>query len=183
MRCLAQKCRVDPRSRGGDMAATRATQSPRGRSPLTRGRLDAVAACLLGFRSIPAHAGETAGQKVCTRMEWVDPRSRGGDLPLSPSPRHEVGRSPLTRGRRAIRSTAWQISGSIPAHAGETEARLRVGVMPWVDPRSRGGDWPSGHKTGAGDGRSPLTRGRLAGQRWRALALGSIPAHAGETVA
>ena len=73
-----------------------------GRSPLTRGRLDAVAACLLGFRSIPAHAGETAGQKDCTRMEWVDPRSRGGDQTVAIGIEPAGGRSPLTRGRPAI---------------------------------------------------------------------------------
>jgi len=50
---------VDPRSRGEDHFDWVMPERPSGRSPLTRGRRELVAAAALVLGSIPAHAGKT----------------------------------------------------------------------------------------------------------------------------
>ena len=152
---------VDPRSRGGDQQIKSQFASLRGRSPLTRGRPGnpGAAQCRLG--SIPAHAGETPRPSPPSSPAGVDPRSRGGDSEIAVKTCGSCGRSPLTRGRRALVRYRPAARGSIPAHAGETApARLRS-CLTWVDPRSRGGDRDQSIHTRFAQGRSPLTRGRL----------------------
>jgi len=112
--------RVDPRSRGGDIASISNTASPWGRSPLTRGRHKLMVSPSMACRSIPAHAGETPCPAVIRRQQGVDPRSRGGDNAERLDLRPRKGRSPLTRGRRAARRETAVAARSIPAHAGET---------------------------------------------------------------
>src|SRR5690606_32069996 len=51
--------RVDPRERGGDGSTARNWQWSGGRSPRTRGRLEAPEEGRTGEGSIPANAGET----------------------------------------------------------------------------------------------------------------------------
>ena len=94
-----------------------------------------------------------------------------------------AGRSPLTRGRPVALRRLPVRSGSIPAHAGQTEARRRPSPQPEVDPRSRGADAEEWAVHDYDDGRSPLTRGRHSGQVRAGQQLGSIPAHAGQTTA
>ena len=94
-----------------------------------------------------------------------------------------IGRSPLTRGRRVREVKTNDLLGSIPAHAGETSCRPRRASASRVDPRSRGGDEGRTSDGFPFEGRSPLTRGRLAGRQQAMANTGSIPAHAGETSA
>jgi len=86
-----------------------------------------------------------------------------------------------TRGRPENRILQYDLSGSIPAHAGETgfaqgQRRLRA-----VDPRARGGDIDTGITIKLYPGRSPRTRGRLFLDGAGRIETRSIPAHAGET--
>jgi len=92
------------------------------------------------------------------------------------------GRSPLTRGRPRVMWAASARVRSIPAHAGQTQPGNANAPPPRVDPRSRGADSKCEPSPGIGSGRSPLTRGRLQHLRHHGLRLGSIPAHAGQTV-
>ena len=154
---------------------------PRGRSPLTRGRPSHGAANPACGGSIPAHAGETSCCKPAARRDRVDPRSRGGDSSARACRNSITGRSPLTRGRLMISSIFMLAPGSIPAHAGETLVAKHPNGSQGVDPRSRGGDYEAMHSTCRSSGRSPLTRGRLAGLVGDLGNGGSIPAHAGET--
>ena len=112
--------RVDPRSRGGDVKPRITAPPARGRSPLTRGRRRSKMPFASCWRSIPAHAGETASPNTKSPTGRVDPRSRGGDRSRFRSPRSSSGRSPLTRGRPHVVADVEGVVGSIPAHAGET---------------------------------------------------------------
>ena len=71
--------------------------------------------------------------------------------------------------------------GSIPAYAGETVDDAKAPVVPWVDPRVRGGDEVEDDAGNPVPGRSPRTRGRPYPQRRGIGRQGSIPAYAGET--
>src|SRR5690606_9023710 len=91
--------KVDPRSRGADIARPWPAEAELGRSPLTRGRLDQDPSTLDRFGSIPAHAGQTSQAVRGADGRGVDPRSRGADTIFIPKDRAREGRSPLTRGR------------------------------------------------------------------------------------
>ena len=90
--------------------------------------------------TIPAHAGETREQlaQICDPED--DPRARGGNLQrLSPIQRYG-GRSPRTRGKRPLAELQGDLSGTIPAHAGETPKVRNVADEKRDDPRARGGN-------------------------------------------
>ena len=131
---------VDPRSRGGDLGFAGNELREQGRSPLTRGRPIALRSTDSARGSIPAHAGETRLGNEHANGRGVDPRSRGGDVVVYKFRFTSEGRSPLTRGR--LHNDGWNgvYSGSIPAHAGETNTPTVSTPSDEVDPRSRGGD-------------------------------------------
>ena len=182
-RCARAATRVDPRSRGGDVPCYQAASAPSGRSPLTRGRRMSPVAIKRPPGSIPAHAGETHRAHRGDAQRRVDPRSRGGDDLLFAPGAAMWGRSPLTRGRRSSKRELVGPRGSIPAHAGETEQDEWAQRALQVDPRSRGGDGGLHRRLRRHGGRSPLTRGRLLPMYHLQAERGSIPAHAGETMA
>ena len=70
---------------------------------------------------------------------------------------------------------------SIPAHAGQTSPHRNGARAPKVDPRSRGADPWNVKAMVSPSGRSPLTRGRHSYPICQEAAVGSIPAHAGQT--
>ena len=93
-----------------------------------------------------------------------------------------MGPSPLTRGKLNDSYELLLLFGTIPAHAGET-SRLRPARRRLRDhPRSRGGNLIEGTGMIHGLGPSPLTRGKPPGTRESRERLGTIPAHAGETM-
>mgnify|MGYP001040011607 CR=1 FL=1 len=174
---------VDPRSRGEDRAGAGRPVCRAGRSPLTRGRhaVGKVHGVLVG--SIPAHAGKTSASTRSCAASRVDPRSRGEDTTRPGQRTRTLGRSPLTRGRRLGVLQRLGGVGSIPAHAGKTAQRRDCSSRQRVDPRSRGEDGAWRHRAASGCGRSPLTRGRRQRTQVQQQRSGSIPAHAGKTVA
>ena len=173
--------KVDPRSRGADVHRLSLPRLPLGRSPLTRGRRNLSGKVIGGTGSIPAHAGQTQDAEVRDALNQVDPRSRGADSHHSRGFSVAWGRSPLTRGRLWQYRRELQRAGSIPAHAGQTTAPPCARSRRGVDPRSRGADSCGSDRLQSRGGRSPLTRGRLAGLRAEAAGRRSIPAHAGQT--
>ena len=152
---------VDPRSRGADKDALGHDRGLSGRSPLTRGRH--IRPAVLAMAGV------------------VDPRSRGADRGAGGSGAGGQGRSPLTRGRLMRRSLKVERWWSIPAHAGQTGGGTDARHPAQVDPRSRGADEQDALGSRDQQGRSPLTRGRQMSFVQIVLALGSIPAHAGQT--
>ena len=91
------------------------------------------------------------------------------------------GSSPLTRGKRAARSSRSGRWGLIPAHAGKTAGRGRSASRLGAHPRSRGENLLEGLNRGVGLGSSPLTRGKHIARVKLAPDRGLIPAHAGKT--
>ena len=109
------------------------------------------------------------------------PRSRGENIREDLSAQHDVGSSPLTRGKRTDRKILSVLSGLIPAHAGKTPGGADRPTLWAAHPRSRGENAARGDKIAGSFGSSPLTRGkRIAKTAQRRLGR-LIPAHAGKT--
>ena len=150
-----------PRSRGENSKENPAPPKAAGSSPLTRGKRIKDAADTMGKRLIPAHAGKTV----------VVLGAQGGG----------AGSSPLTRGKPGRRQVHRRAVGLIPAHAGKTRFIITSVDPGPAHPRSRGENDTSRIENAAGNGSSPLTRGK---QRFAVGATGVkglIPAHAGKT--
>ena len=73
----SQQLSAHPRSRGENRAQTPRCRRGWGSSPLTRGKLVAVAEDHSSFRLIPAHAGKTVFMIVVVATLTAHPRSRG----------------------------------------------------------------------------------------------------------
>ena len=112
--------RAHPRSRGENILRQSACAGQGGSSPLTRGKLGAVADCLSARGLIPAHAGKTRGSWLAGTATWAHPRSRGENPPRRHRSRPLRGSSPLTRGKRGQVKRSLEATGLIPAHAGKT---------------------------------------------------------------
>ena len=153
---------VHPRSRGEHSSPCSVSRSARGPSPLTRGTLGKNGLKVLGWRSIPAHAGNTSDGKGRGLHRTVHPRSRGEHQRSLGVQGEWTGPSPLTRGTRGIQACGQRLRRSIPAHAGNTsKSSSTIDEIP---------------------GPSPLTRGTRVTVDVAAVDSRSIPAHAGNTL-
>ena len=94
--------------------------SPRGSSPLTRGKRTRQGAHWGEERLIPAHAGKTGALMIPVRSLWAHPRSRGENHIMCLAMQDVIGSSPLTRGKREQGAQVLHRDGLIPAHAGKT---------------------------------------------------------------
>ena len=172
--------RVYPRERGGTADVSMDWEGSRGLSPRTRGNLGRGVGGRVGVGSIPANAGEPSWRAAFRGRTRVYPRERGGTaLPCART--HSItGLSPRTRGNPGGDFAGLDLSGSIPANAGEP-ARARRPTWPRaVYPRERGGTgnlFDDNPNTG---GLSPRTRGNRCAFAVALPPTGSIPANAGE---
>ena len=132
-------------------------------------------------RLIPAHAGKTKTDKPRGRVGTAHPRSRGENELECIAGQVVGGSSPLTRGKPPVPRYPTPRDGLIPAHAGKTEARRKRHPTTEAHPRSRGENLPSLEFMAIQLGSSPLTRGKLLGERLAVPVQGLIPAHAGKT--
>ncbi len=132
---------VDPRVRGGATRGTSRSPWSRGRSPRTRGSHAKLTGAARNEGSIPAYAGEPLWSGVPTLRAQVDPRVRGGAIPLRAPSDASGGRSPRTRGSLLVVVLVCKTEGSIPAYAGEPRGMPKRALRPEVDPRVRGGAW------------------------------------------
>ena len=111
----------------------------------------------------------------------AQPRSRRENQRSTPPGLAWPGSSPLTRGKRGVDCELRRLAGLIPAHAGKTAKngiqRRRAGAHP----RSRGENSVMIWTSCRGSGSSPLTRGKLVGDRLASAVYRLIPAHAGKT--
>ena len=114
---------VYPRARGGNCYSNRTRHPTRGLSPRTRGKLPLHLYAIEAARSIPAHAGETFRPQYPPSVRGVYPRARGGNNSSVVRLTSIGGLSPRTRGKLYSPLGCIPTSGSIPAHAGETEYR------------------------------------------------------------
>ena len=175
--------RVYPRERGGTMKYRWRPISNRGLSPRARGN----ALQHFGRRhrrgSIPASAGERGGQGCRYPQTWVYPRERGGTCELLERNLDFQGLSPRARGNACHRLLKIQLSGSIPASAGERVSHCAITFAYRVYPRERGGTILIAGYVAGRLGLSPRARGNDCKCKWRDHDYGSIPASAGERLA
>ena len=132
-----QEIGSSPLTRGTRVCRLRLPGRP-GSSPLTRGTLCPIAAGVTACRFIPAHAGNTSGNRRVRSRPTVHPRSRGEHLPVGRIAGSGSGSSPLTRGTLQCRKQKLTWRRFIPAHAGNTLADGGDRVAHAVHPRSRG---------------------------------------------
>ena len=109
------------------------------------------------------------------------PRSRGENACGNAGHRSGGGSSPLTREKPRDGQAHPLSDGLIPAHAGKTASPHRLPGCVWAHPRSRGENIGCLVENGAGEGSSPLTRGKPFGRPRPPHSAGLIPAHAGKT--
>ena len=113
---------VYPRACGGTLQKRSGRSPLKGLSPRMRGNQSSR---LFGggfFGSIPAHAGEPSELETGKKEPRVYPRACGGTFSVVSSNSSAAGLSPRMRGNLRTWLSHGQISGSIPAHAGEPKA-------------------------------------------------------------
>ena len=104
----------------------------------------------------------------------------GGTRLQSPHGGDANGLSPRVRGNRLVRGPRLQLSGSIPACAGEPAPISRIWECKWVYPRVCGGTPPARKRRVRRWGLSPRVRGNRALGIAAPAGVRSIPACAGE---
>ena len=114
-------------------------------------------------------------------MGRAHPRSRGENIRASVRVDTHHGSSPLTRGKRAWRSSRPCAPRLIPAHAGKTFSTPVIAWASAAHPRSRGENAVGPCRRVRDAGSSPLTRGKLLHRGGHSDVDGLIPAHAGKT--
>ena len=181
-RCQAPlKATAHPRSRGENRWPRGWPAGRAGSSPLTRGKPSA------GMRHpalpwlIPAHAGKTLTRCQAPLKATAHPRSRGENRWPRGWPAGRAGSSPLTRGKPSAGMRHPALPWLIPAHAGKTVCRPIPSACAVAHPRSRGENARISRAVSAGDGSSPLTRGKHGANLVVNVGDGLIPAHAGKT--
>ena len=111
-----------PRSRG-ENGGTRSLRIPaRGSSPLTRGKQAVIVTPEPTNGLIPAHAGKTYSARQARTRPRAHPRSRGENRRHARQDTHDLGSSPLTRGKHQLHESCCFFPRLIPAHAGKTNA-------------------------------------------------------------
>ena len=175
-----RRARVYPRVCGGTSANARLVSISPGLSPRVRGNPRAPARRRVGRGSIPACAGEPGASSASGLRGGVYPRVCGGTTAPRSRLRDALGLSPRVRGNRTRLRGRRPRDGSIPACAGEPRRNRRGGVESRVYPRVCGGTATTGTTSAASRGLSPRVRGNPFQVEEIPLAVGSIPACAGE---
>ena len=132
------RSRAHPRSRGENSWLPSCVRRFAGSSPLTRGKLQRIAATATSARLIPAHAGKTSLGKGLSPVIGAHPRSRGENHVFDVGGREYSGSSPLTRGKPWCALSWLARLGLIPAHAGKTYEAHALAIQTGAHPRSRG---------------------------------------------
>ena len=148
-----------PRSRGEHVVVLADVVEPVGSSPLARGTRRTHRHDIRKHGLIPAHAGNTRVYSGGSARRLVHPRSRGEHMGGPALGVNIGGSSPLARGTQADEGYCVQVTGLIPARAGNTE-RGREGREPCpAHPRSRGEHTAQPALSLRDEGSSPLVRG------------------------
>ena len=113
-------------------------------------------------------------------MPGVHPRVGGGTILDGSDRLCYAGPSPRGRGNLTLETAAAEVTGSIPAWAGEPSKAPAPSSRSGVHPRVGGGTWRASWKASRDSGPSPRGRGNRIGSYSRIGTIGSIPAWAGE---
>ena len=132
---------------------------------------------------IPAHAGNTTTPSRRCSRSWDHPRACGEHLGHALNDRCQPGSSPRMRGTLYRSLSCVDRAGIIPAHAGNTGGLTRGGCFAsGSSPRMRGTLQFITLTVFTLGGSSPRMRGTLANVACGYVAIGIIPAHAGNTM-
>ncbi len=162
------------------MGSSSCSSSASGLSPLARGNPITQAGGAVAEGPIPARAGEPLARNAHETCGRAYPRSRGGTAPATAGQVGHQGLSPLARGNQSCKGICPFPWGPIPARAGEPICMGVDSRQSWAYPRSRGGTSPTLSAASAVLGLSPLARGNPMVSDVVDVALGPIPARAGE---
>ena len=146
-----------------------------------RGKLKLSLRQFVACRIIPAHAGQTSPSGPHPRAAPDHPRACGANEASVAAASHLAGSSPRMRGKRDEFTGVLIQRRIIPAHAGQTPARLPVRYCKTDHPRACGANQPFRTERGAQHGSSPRMRGKLEFGFYGVLYCRIIPAHAGQT--
>ena len=172
---------VYPRVGGGNSEAYFRAHILGGLSPRGRGKLPRLDHHRQGQGSIPAWAGETPSSPATRCWGTVYPRVGGGNPNRELDADVAEGLSPRGRGKRAAGAPAYELAGSIPAWAGETDTPCWRSSRSGVYPRVGGGNGPPAPRPMNWPGLSPRGRGKPSQAVVGTIGKRSIPAWAGET--
>ncbi len=168
-----------PRSRGEHKSSPNLPPRPLGSSPLARGTFLGVFSVIIGFRLIPARAGNITYLVKRNDDYAAHPRSRGEHATIQWRDGAGLGSSPLARGTFALAILAGKCRRLIPARAGNICPRRASVAATSAHPRSRG----EHRKTRSGEwgtpGSSPLARGTCISVARARPPARLIPARAG----
>ena len=146
-----------------------------------RGKRCGVAAAVVTYRIIPAHAGQTTPIVTAWYRTPDHPRACGANTSTRSAYSTLVGSSPRMRGKLGFGSTRQCRPRIIPAHAGQTDdavfSMLRHPDHPRACGANSASDWVEAWRTGS----SPRMRGKRALCDRHGRKLRIIPAHAGQT--
>ncbi len=172
--------RVYPRVCGGACRRLTGLSWTAGLSPRVRGSPPKPPGDPRPSWSIPACAGEPSSSRRCGSVCPVYPRVCGGAFSHVCVHVGRGGLSPRVRGSRAYRHSAYPLSRSIPACAGEPSAARRYALPFRVYPRVCGGACPAEALYQRYLGLSPRVRGSPSATEKSLGEARSIPACAGE---
>ena len=154
----------------------------KGLSPRARGNHPTFLIAIIRTRSIPACAGEPLNRPKSKCRIRVYPRVRGGTFVSGGNNLAINGVSPRARGNQPESPGIPLDARSIPACAGEPRLSGPPKGPNAVYPRVRGGTAYDADSTRKLRGLSPRARGNQARQPKARIAIGSIPACAGEPI-
>ena len=172
--------RVYPRVCGGTRSWGAEHMADPGLSPRVRGNRLRPPRERPAAGSIPACAGEPAGQARYCLSPRVYPRVCGGTECAATKAPRASGLSPRVRGNRESVRHGRVEGGSIPACAGEPRTASPSAAGPRVYPRVCGGTAPRNPNSLHTQGLSPRVRGNRIRVQKMSIWVGSIPACAGE---
>ena len=172
-----------PRSRGEHCQFSGILRREAGSSPLARGTHCQPLNLIVSVGLIPARAGNTSRLRLLAVRGGAHPRSRGEHRAHGHLPSGCRGSSPLARGTPSTYPTDPDVTGLIPARAGNTRGSLQVQYAKWAHPRSRGEHLIDQNKMTEWGGSSPLARGTRFGCFVVGCVGGSSPLARGTPVA
>ena len=146
-----------------------------------RGTRAVRAACGRAGGIIPAYAGNTSGYPYRRWRSWDHPRVCGEHKVDDSTGEGAWGSSPRMRGTHSRCRRAANVTGIIPAYAGNTMMTPRLTTATWDHPRVCGEHQCPANSAGTAGGSSPRMRGTLPTAGGVEIVVGIIPAYAGNT--
>ena len=170
-----------PRACGANVSRTWSRHGRSGSSPRMRGKLIDCRVRSRRRRIIPAHAGQTVGERLERSGVADHPRACGANpRACSIAPRC-CGSSPRMRGKHGPGRRHRPPVRIIPAHAGQTTFTSSTLRLNPDHPRACGANHSADTRGTLRVGSSPRMRGKLGTAAAALPLMRIIPAHAGQT--